>query len=65
MACTHDMTRVDDMKRVENTTFDRCSPGTFAFATHDDADAFAAKNGGVVRSLGEMLAGVSAGEAKQ
>jgi hypothetical protein len=64
VACTHDMTRMDVMKRTENTMFDRCSPGTFAFATHDDADAFAAKNGGLVRSLGEMLAGVNAGEAK-
>ena len=65
VVCTHDMTHMNEMKQVENTMFDRCSPGTFAFATHDDADAFAAKNGGVVRSLGEMLAGVSAGEAKQ
>jgi hypothetical protein len=56
---------MDEMKRVENTAFDRCSPGTFAFATHDDADSFAATNGGAVRSLGEMLAGVNAGEAKQ
>ncbi len=65
VACTHDMTRVDEMKRVETTTFDRCSPGTFAFATHEDADLFAANNGGVVRSLGEMLAGVNAGEITQ
>ncbi len=65
VACTHDMTRMNEMKQVENTAFDRCSPGTFAFATHDDADAFAANNGGVVRSLGEMLAGVNAGEATQ
>lgn len=64
VACTHDMTRMNEMKRPETTMFDRCSPGTFAFATHDDAGAFAAKNGGVVRSLGEMLAGVNAGEAK-
>jgi len=65
VACTHDMTRMNDMKRIENTTFDRCSPGTFAFSTHDDADVFAVKNGGVVRSLGEMLAGVNGGEVKQ
>lgn len=65
VACTHDMTRIDDMKRMENTIFDRCSPGTFAFATHDDADAFAAKNSGAVRTLGEMLASVTAGEVKQ
>ena len=65
VACTHDMTRMNEMKQVESTAFDRCSPGTFAFATHEDADSFAAKNGGVVRSLGEMLAGVNAGEVKQ
>lgn len=65
VACMHEMTRMDDMKRMENATFDRCSPGTFAFATHADADAFAAKNGGSVRSLGEMLAGVNAGEETQ
>jgi nitrous oxide reductase accessory protein NosL len=65
VACTHDMTHMNEMKQVEATAFDRCSPGTFAFATQEDADAFAAKNGGVVRSLGEMLAGVNAGEAKQ
>ena len=65
VACTHDMTHINEMKQVENTMFDRCSPGTFAFATHDDADAFASKNGGIVRSLGEMLAGANAGEARQ
>jgi hypothetical protein len=59
------MTHVNEMKQVEATAFDRCSPGTFAFATHEDADSFAAKNGGAVRSLGEMLAGVNAGEVKQ
>lgn len=65
VACTHDMTRMNEMKQVETTAFDRCSPGTFAFGTQEDADSFAAKNGGLVRSLGEMLAGVNAGEAKQ
>lgn len=65
VACTHDMTHINEMKHVENRIFDRCSPGTFAFASHDDADVFASKNGGVVRTIGEMLAGVNAGEAKQ
>ncbi len=64
VACTHDMTRMNEMKQVERTAFDRCSPGTFAFASRGDADAFAAKNGGIVRELQEMLAGVNAGEAK-
>lgn len=64
VACTHDMTRMDEMKRVEQPTFDRCSPGTFAFASHEDADSFASKNGGTVESLGEMFAGANAEEAK-
>ncbi len=65
VACTHDMTRMGEMKQVEQAAFDRCSPGTFAFASHAEADAFAASNGGTVLDLQAMLAGVSAGEAKQ
>ncbi len=65
VACTHDMTRMDEMKQVERTSFDRCSPGTFAFASREDAEGFAAKNGGAVRNLDEMLAGVNAGEVKR
>ncbi len=65
VACTHDMTRMNEMKQVERAAFDRCSPGTFAFASRVEADAFAAKNGGLVRNMEEMLAGVSAGEARQ
>jgi hypothetical protein len=65
VACTHDMTRMNEMKQVEKATFDRCSPGTFAFATHDDANAFAEKNGGAVLDLDRMLAGVNPGEARQ
>lgn len=65
VACTHDMTHMNEMKQVEKTAFDRCSPGTFAFASRAEADTFAANNGGVVRDLDGMLAGVSAGEAKQ
>jgi len=65
VACTHDMTRMNEMKQVEQAAFDRCSPGTFAFASRAEADTFAANNGGVVRNMEDMLAGVSAGEAKQ
>lgn len=64
MACVHDMTRMDEMKRPEQLAFDRCSPGTFAFASRAEAEAFSAKNGGTVLSLDGMLAGVNAGEAK-
>ncbi|MBZ5510293.1 MAG: nitrous oxide reductase accessory protein NosL [Acidobacteriia bacterium] len=63
-ACAHDMTHLNEMKQVEKTAFDRCSPGTFAFASRGDADTFAAKNGGTVLAMNEMLAGVNAGEAK-
>jgi hypothetical protein len=65
VACAHDMTRMNEMKQVEKTAFDRCSPGTFAFASREGAEAFSATNGGVVRTMEEMLAGVNAGEAKQ
>ena len=65
VACVHDMTRMNEMKQIEKTTFDRCSPGTFAFASREEADAFAGKNGGAVLNLEKMLAGVNAGEAKQ
>ncbi len=65
VACTHEMTRMGEMKQVERASFDRCSPGTFAFSTRSEADAFAAQNGGAVLDLEHMLAGVNAGEVKQ
>ena len=65
VACTHDMTRMNEMKQTEQVAFDRCSPGTFAFASHGEADAFAANNGGTVLNMQDMLAGVNAGETKQ
>jgi hypothetical protein len=65
VACEHDMTRMNEMKQVQHAAFDRCSPGTFAFGSRGEADAFAAKNGGAVLNMKDMLAGVSAGEAEQ
>jgi hypothetical protein len=64
VACMHDMSRMEDMKQVAQATFDRCSPGTFAFSSRADAEAFVRENGGALRNLQEMLAGVNAGEAK-
>ena len=64
MACAHDMTRMNEMKRTQEITFDRCSPGTFAFASRGEAEAFSAKNGGTVLDLETMLAGAGAGEVK-
>ncbi len=60
VACTHEMTRMNEMKQVEQAAFDRCSPGTFAFASEGEARTFAKNNGGKVMSMGEMLAGVNA-----
>ncbi len=65
VACEHDMTHMTETKQTTQATFDRCSPGTFAFADQTQAKDFVAANGGVVRNMEEMLAGVNAGEAKQ
>ncbi len=64
VACEHDMTAMNEMKQVQQISFDRCSPGTFAFATRADADTFATANGGVVRNMNEMLAAVNAGKVQ-
>ncbi len=58
MACDHDMLRMDQMKRPQALAFDRCSPGTFAFSRKEDADAFVARNGGVVKTLPQLLSEV-------
>jgi hypothetical protein len=60
IACSHDSMRMDEMKHTENVTFDRCSPGAFAFAKKEDAQNFIAQNGGQLLSLEQLL-----GEAKQ
>jgi len=60
VACSHDGMRMDEMKHTETVTFDRCSPGAFAFARKEDAQAFIAQNGGQLLSLEQLF-----GEAKQ
>ena len=64
VVCTHDMAHMTEMKQAAVATFDRCSPGTLAFANRGEADAFTVANGGVVRNLSEMLAAVNAGETQ-
>jgi hypothetical protein len=59
MACSHDGMRMDEMKHGEDLAFDRCSPGAFAFAKKEDAEAFIAQNGGQILSMEQLL-----GEAK-
>ncbi len=54
MACDHDMSMMDMSKHSEPLAFDRCAPGAFAFGSREDAEAFVAENGGVVRRLAQM-----------
>jgi hypothetical protein len=56
IACQHDMSKMDESKHAEPLAFDRCSPGTFAFSKRQAAQAFVEQNGGVLRSLPELLA---------
>jgi nitrous oxide reductase accessory protein NosL len=48
----------DESKHAEHLAFDRCSPGAYAFARRQDAQAFARQNGGVVVQLQELMEGV-------
>jgi hypothetical protein len=55
IACQHDMAKTDESKHAQPLAFDRCSPGTFAFSDRKAAEAFVEQNGGVLRSLPELL----------
>ncbi|HVJ07253.1 MAG TPA: hypothetical protein VM554_02630 [Acidisarcina sp.] len=55
MACDHDAMRMDEMKGSQELAFDRCSPGTFAFADRQNAEAFTLQNGGVVISYAQLM----------
>lgn len=57
--CDHDAALFDETKHVHSLAFDRCSPGAYAFARRDDAEAFARENGGVILQLQEMMQGVN------
>ena len=53
--CSKHEHRLDPSKHPEIPVFDRCEPSIFAFARRQDAEAFAAANGGAVRGLSEIL----------
>ena len=55
MACSHDSMHMDEMKHADPLMFDRCSPGAFAFAKKEDAEAFIAQNGGQIQSMEQLL----------
>ena len=58
--CAHDEMMVDQSKHVQPMTYDRCFPGTYAFAQRDDAEAFVRENGGIVMQLQQLMQGVNA-----
>ena len=58
--CQHDEAIVDETKHVQEMTYDRCFPGTYAFARREDAEAFERENGGTVLLLQKLLQGDSA-----
>lgn len=55
IVCTHDMAHMGEDKEMPDMVFDRCSPGTLAFASKSDADAFVAQNGGAAISFGQLM----------
>ena len=55
MACEHDAMHMNEMKETQDLAFDRCSPGTFAFADRSNAEAFVARSGGSVLSFQDLM----------
>ncbi|HEX9764613.1 MAG TPA: hypothetical protein VGA39_04960 [Candidatus Acidoferrales bacterium] len=51
---------LDETKHAHERVFDRCAPSLYAFARDEEARAFAAENGGVVRRLPEVLREIEA-----
>ena len=58
--CEHDEAKVDESRHAQQMTYDRCFPGTYAFAHREDAEAFVRENGGTVLQLQKLMQGVSA-----
>lgn len=58
--CVDGAAMVDETKHAYQRTFDRCSPGTYAFARLKDADAFIQENGGTLLHLEELIQQVGA-----
>lgn len=54
-ACEHTAAHMNEMKETQDLAFDRCSPGTFAFAKRDDAAAFIVQNGGSLLSFNDLM----------
>jgi hypothetical protein len=59
LCMTHEP-HVDETKHPQARIFDRCEPSVYAFARREEADAFAAENGGTVLRLAELMKEVPA-----
>lgn len=53
--CQSHEPHMDETKHAQARVFDRCEPSVYAFARREEAEAFAAQNGGAVRSFAELL----------
>ena len=53
--CMSHEVHMDETKHAQEKIFDRCEPSVYAFARREQAESFAAQNGGVVLSLGELM----------
>ena len=53
--CLSHEQHMDETKRAQARVFDRCEPSVYAFARREEADAFAAENGGRVLSLVDLM----------
>jgi hypothetical protein len=53
--CMSDRAMIDESKHVQQMTYDRCFPGTYAFARREDAQAFVRENGGTVLQLERLI----------
>ena len=53
--CMSHEVHMDETKHAQARIFDRCEPSVYAFARREEAESFAAQNGGVVLSLGELM----------
>jgi hypothetical protein len=53
--CMSHEPHMDETKHPQARIFDRCEPSVYAFARREEAESFAAQNGGVVLGLAELM----------
>jgi hypothetical protein len=56
---------MDETKQPQAQVFDRCEPSVYAFARREEAETFAAENGGVVVGLAELMKEIPANQTAQ